>query len=313
MMIILHIGVHKTGTSALQAFLARNAALLLEHGVFYKPTTAEWPNHNPLAAAFMPGSIDHGPTRLAMTLAEAEGKTLLISSEMLGEPGVDLDLFLSCLEGHDVRVIAYVRHPSDIVVSAFNEVVRHYDMHWTRPLNEQPFAYDPSQLDVLRRWLKVPNLTLAPYDRAQWVEGSLFKDFLTMIGVPGDGFDYSQAGGNGSLPYALIEALRQVNIARPSADQHRLLVELFRTIQSEPGEYPLTAKNVRYCIDRMRDALPSYRPHFRPGFQEDFLFEQRHEPEGGWFSLQGSAMARATGFLAKVAAFVFPALDAGPL
>ncbi|TIO54560.1 MAG: hypothetical protein E5X80_11480 [Mesorhizobium sp.] len=313
MTIILHIGVHKTGTSALQAFLARNAALLLEHGVFYKPTAPEWPNHNPLAVAFMPGSTDHGPTRLAMTLAEAEGKTLLISSEMLCEPGVDLDLFLSCLEGHDVRIIAYIRHPSDIVISAFNEVVRHYDTHWTRPLNEQPFAYDPSQLDVLRRWLKVPNLTLAPYDRAQWVEGSLFRDFLTMIGVPDNGFDYSQVGGNESLPYALIEALRHVNIAHPSADQHRLLVELLRTIQSGPGEYPLTRENVRYCIDRMRDALPSYRPHFRPDFQEDFLFEQRHEPERGWFGLQRSAIATATGFLAKAAAFVLPALDAGLL
>ncbi|TPI71979.1 hypothetical protein [Mesorhizobium sp. B2-8-9] len=313
MTIILHIGVHKTGTSALQAFLARNASLLLEHGVFYKPTIPDWPNHNPLVAAFMPGSIDHGPSRLATMLAEAAGKTLLISSEMLCQPEVDLDQFLSGLKGHDVRVIAYLRHPGDIVISAFNEVVRHYDTHWTRPLNEQPFAYDPSQLDVLKRWLKIPQLVLAPYDRAQWVEGSLFRDFLTMIGVPGDGFDYSQVGGNESLPYTLIEALRHVNVARPSADQHRLLVELFRTMQSEPGEYPLTAKNVRYCVDRMRRALPFYRPHFRPGFQEDFLFEQRHEPKGGWFSLQKSAIARATGFLAKAAAFLLPTLDAGLL
>lgn len=313
MKIILHIGVHKTGTSALQSFLHRNAKLLLDRGVFYEPTTPDWPNHNPLAMSFMPASLDHGPTRLAMLLGAAKDKTVLISSEMLCEPGVDLDLLLQCLEGHDVRVIAYVRHPSDIVISAFNEVVRHYDTHWTRPLNEQPFAYDPSQMDVLKRWLKVPNLKLAPYDRFQWVEGSLFKDFLTMIGVPGDGFDYSQVGGNESLPYALIEALRHVNIAHPSADQHRAMVELLRTVKSDPGEYPLTPQNVRYCVDRMRDALPFYRPHFRPGFQEDFLLEQRHEPDVGWSRLQRSAIAKATGFLAKVAAFVFPALDSGLL
>ncbi|WP_189434610.1 MULTISPECIES: sulfotransferase domain-containing protein [unclassified Mesorhizobium] len=311
MTIILHIGVHKTGTSALQSFLHRNSALLADRGVIYKPTIPDWPNHNPLAMAFMPGSIDHGPTRLAMTLAEAENKTVLISSEMLCEPEVDFDLLLSCLKGHDVRVIAYVRHPSDIVVSAFNEVVRHHDRHWTRPLNEEPFAYDPSQLDLLRPWLKIPNITLAPYDRSQWVGGSIFSDFLAMIGVSGDSFDFSQTGGNESLSYPLIEALRHVNIACPSADQHRAILELLQTIKCGPGEYPLTRKNVRKCIKRMRLALPSYRPHFRSGFDEGYLLEPRHEPEGGWFSLRGSAIARATGFLVKAATFLFPALDAG--
>lgn len=278
MKVILHIGVHKTGTSALQSFLLRNAALLSDRGVSYKPTSTDWPNHNPLAAAFMPNSPDFGPDRLAKTLEEAGERTLLISSEMLCEPTVDIELFLSCLKGHDVRTIAYIRHPSDIVISAFNEVVRHYDQYWTRPLNERPFAYDPSQIDILRRWLKVPNLILAPYDRAQWVGGSLFADFLAMIGVSGDGFDHSQAGGNESLPYPLVEALRLVNSANPSADQHRAVVEILRTLRGEPGEYPLTPKNVKICIERMREALPSYRPHFRSGFQEAFLLEPRPAP-----------------------------------
>ncbi|MDG4876471.1 hypothetical protein P9273_15350 [Mesorhizobium sp. WSM4935] len=275
MNVILHIGVHKTGTSALQSFLQRNAALLSSRGVVYKPTIPDWPNHNPLAMAFMPGSFDHGPTRLATTLDEAENKTVLISSEMLCEPEVDLDLFLQCLRGHDVQVIAYIRHPGDIVISAFNEVVRHHDRHWKRPLNERPFAYDPSQMDVLRRWLKVSNLTLAPYDRNQWVGGSICSDFLRMIGVAGDGFDYGEVGGNESLPYPLVEALRLVNTANPTAEQHHAIVEILRTITSEPWEYPLTAKNVRTCIKHMRRALPSYRPHFRAGFQEAFLLEPR--------------------------------------
>ncbi|TPK76369.1 hypothetical protein FJ930_03590 [Mesorhizobium sp. B2-4-15] len=275
MRIILHIGVHKTGTTALQSFLHRNAALLADRGIFYKPTSSAWPNHNPLAAAFMPDAEDNGPDRLAKTLDEAGERTLLISSEMLCEPSVDIDLFLSCLKGYDVRIIAYIRHPCDIVISAFNEVVRHYNARWTRPLNERPFAYDPSQIDVLRRWLKVSNLTLAPYDSAQWVGGSIFSDFLAMIGIAGDGFDYSQTDGNESLPYPLVEALRLVNTANPSAEQHCALVETLRTIKSEAGEYPLTQTNVKLFLAQMHQALPIYRPHFRPGFQEDFLLQAR--------------------------------------
>ncbi|WP_296742905.1 hypothetical protein [Mesorhizobium sp.] len=307
MKIILHIGVHKTGTSALQAFLHRNAALLLEHGVFYKPTTSDWPNHNPLVAAFLPESVDDGLERLARTIEAADNNTLLISSEMLCGHSVDLERFLFGLEGHDLRVFAYIRHPADIVVSAFNELVRHRVSHWTRPLNEEPFAYDPSQMDVLRRWLKVPNITLAPYDRPQWAGGSIFNDFLGMIGVPCDGFDFSQTGGNESLPYPLIEALRNVNVASPSADQHRMLVELFRTIQCEPGEYPLTQRNVAKCVERMRLVLPIYRPHFRAGFDERYLLEPRHAHNDRWFS----NLARTGGSLVRKATRLFPVYGAG--
>lgn len=278
MRVILHIGVHKTGTSALQSFLHRNAALLSKRGVFYKPTSADWPNHNPLSAAFMRGSVDHGPDRLAKTLKEAGKRRLLISSEMLCEPAVDIELFLSCLKGHDVQTIAYIRHPCDILISAFNEVVRHHETRWTRPLNEKPFAYDPSQMDILGRWLGATNVTLAPYDPTQWAGGSIFSDFLNMIGVRGDGFDYSQSGGNESLPYPLAEALRLVNTINPSAEQHAAIVEGLRTIACEPKGYPLTPKNVNMCLAQMRAALPTYRPHFRPGFQEEFLLQARPFP-----------------------------------
>jgi len=317
MKVILHIGVHKTGTSALQSFLHRNASLLSDRGVFYKPTSTEWPNHNPLAAAFMPDSVDDGPSRLSLALEEAGDRTLLISSEMLCDHNVDLGRFLSCLKGHDLRVVAYIRHPCDIVVSAFNEVVRHYERHWTRPLNERPFAYDPSQIDVLRPWLTVPNLTLAPYDRAQWVGGSIFSDFLDMIGVSSDGFDYSQVRGNESLPYPLAEALRFVNIANPTADQHRVLVEHLRAIKSETAKYPLTRENVKMCIKRMRKALPSYRPHFRSGFQEAFLLELRPAPAPSTSCSNGtkitagspsikSRIVRAARSFAKMAVRLFP-------
>jgi hypothetical protein len=275
MTVILHIGVHKTGTSALQSFLHRNAALLSKRGIYYKPTITAWPNHNPLAMAFMPNITDSGPDQLAKALREAKDRTLLISSEMLCEPAVDVDLFLSCLEGHDVRTIAYIRHPCDIVISAFNEVVRHHEAHWTRQLNERPFAYDPTQMDALRRWLDATSVTLAPYDKQQWAGGSIFSDFLDMIGIAYNDFDCSQIGENESIPHPLAETLRLVNMTNPSAEQHRAILRQLRTIECAPGPYPLDPKSVNVCLAHMRQTLPSYRPHFRRGFKEDFLLEAR--------------------------------------
>ncbi len=274
MKVIIHIGVHKTGTSALQAFLARNAPLLSGRGVYYRPTIPEWPNHNPMTVGFKPG-YSSGPGLLAQQLAEADGKTLLISSEMLCEPDTDIEAFLACLSGHDVRTIAYIRHPCDIVISAFNEVVRTYESRWTRPINERPFAYNPPQIDLLGRWIERTEVMLAPYDPAQWVGGSLFTDFLSMIGVDGKCFDYRQENGNESLPYASAEELRILNATQISADQHREHVDRLRKLKRAAGPYPLTEQTIETCLTMMRETLPIYRPLFRPGFQEDFLLQPR--------------------------------------
>ena len=37
MKVVIHIGVHKTGTTFLQAALTRNRGSLLERGVYYRP------------------------------------------------------------------------------------------------------------------------------------------------------------------------------------------------------------------------------------------------------------------------------------
>lgn len=277
MKVIVHIGVHKTGTSALQAFLARNAPLLSERGVYYRPTMAAWPNHNPMSVGFSAGHSS-GPQLLAQLRQDAGERTLLISSEMLCEPQVDIEAFLRCLGGDDVRTIAYIRHPCDILISAFNEVVRTYGAKWTRPINEKPFAYDPRQIDLLRRWIERTNLTLAPYDPAQWVGESLFSDFLAMIDVDGDGFDYRQENGNVALPYPLAERLRLLNVDGVTAEQHSAFVEQFRAMECEAGPYPLTPQTIETCLTMMRETLPFYHPLFRPGFQENFLLQPRPAP-----------------------------------
>lgn len=282
MRIVVHIGVHKTGSSALQQFLFQNTKQLEEVGISYvPPLPTAWPNHNPLADAFrdngfaLPG---RGEVGMAKLLSEATAGTALISAEILCEADVDIDRFMATVRGHEVEVIAYVRHPCDIVISAFNEVVRHFETHWTRPINELPFAYDPSHLNVLRGWIERDDvkLVLAPYDRAQWPYGSLYADFLGMLNVPLAGFSTGVHKVNESVSFAAADVLRVLNTTNPTREQHAVMLEHLRKVGLRDGAYPLTPESVAMCLGSMEEALPIMRPYFRAGFREQYLLAPRH-------------------------------------
>ena len=262
---ILHLGAHKTGTTALQAFLARNTDLLSEKGFYYRPIGSRWRNHHEMVTGFHHGQ-SLGREVLQGLIRDCGDRTLLISSEMLIEPFVDVDRFLRCLDGWNVRAIAYIRHPSDILVSAWNEVVRGYQSRWTAPIDAMPFPYDPGQFDLLAQWIGKTDLTLAPYDPRQWAGGSIFSDFLSMIGVDGRGFDYRREDGNESIAFPLAEALpRKHDHRHPrSACRHSCASADCRV---RTGTVSLKPESVEACLERMREILPIYRSLYRPAFR----------------------------------------------
>ncbi len=279
MRIVIHIGVHKTGTTAIQTLLSRNTEILNEFGFYYAPTLPDvWPNHHPLVNAFKRSApLGIGEELLANLLMRADGRTVLISSEMLCETDIDIERLMTSLRGHDVEVIGYIRHPCDILCAAYDEVVRHFDHHWTQPINEPPLAYDPGQVHGLNGWLNRGDikLSLSPYDPKQWPEGSLYLDFLALLNLPIAGFDIELGRVNESLPRGSAEKLRAFNATNPTLEQHTAMVEDLRRRGSQSAGYPLTDATVKLCLQRMEDVLPRLRTHFRPGFCEDFLLAGR--------------------------------------
>ncbi len=139
--LIFHIGLPKTGSTAIQAFLARNIGLLGEHGISYPFITEEMASsggisegnalHEFVRLAKQEGIVtsyaDRAPTFFARmvenAIEQSEHQTILISGEELSALTV-LDHFRELSRQHRVRIIAYVRDPYDIVCSSWKQQVK---------------------------------------------------------------------------------------------------------------------------------------------------------------------------------------------
>lgn len=293
MKIVLHVGLHKTGTSALQQFLHQNSASLDRHGVsYYVPQPLE-NNHHQFALLFQNATKD--PTQALSTSSQIldrasnEGcHTAIISSEIFCEYGTDVDLVKTAFAGNDLNIIAYIRRPDETFFSAYSQLITEFRTRRTSRIDEMPEPYELCYSKLLKPWLdSFPpgNLILCPYDFDQMLNGSLFDDFLRQIGIEVDKtFDKSipETRANLSLPFSLLEFLRLSNhVAIDEATHSELVALLYKTWLQNKSTFPLrpagilTEQQVKRIYAKTASDLPNLMPYLRSGFQTNFLVEPR--------------------------------------
>jgi hypothetical protein len=274
--VLIHIGLHKTGTSSIQRFLQENRQTLFAEGLIYDCPTKRWPNHHLVATGIRNGQVDSEIRRFLAGLIEGRGeRTVLLSSEMFAEADFDVETFRALLDGLRVGVIAYLRNPCDQLVSSYNEVVRDPKIRWMKRITDRPFAYDPSYFTLLSRWLDWGRLTLCPYDRGQWHSGNLLSDFLHVIGADPGRFEISDVRENVSMTADFLEVLRVANGTSISEESRSMIMDILREESGgNPAKsgYPFTVEECQGIIDQLSGRFDLYRGHLRPGFEPDFLF-----------------------------------------
>lgn len=277
--IIVHIGPHKTGTSALQRFLYVNRKELRERGVIYEPVNKLWNNHHIVADAFIKNrDVNFVSDFLLNLIEENKEYDILLSSEMFCDSAFPTEQFIGLFENVELSVISYIRNPCDLIVSAYNEVVRDGSVQRKEPIDQLPWPYDPSLKNVLRHWL-LPGLAICPYDQPQWIGGTLFSDFLSTIKVDAEGLAFPKDRENESLSFPLAEIVRAANIAELEADLRAELLTLVRKSTSKGVGYPLPYNICEVCLSLLRAEMDTYRPFLRSGTREDFLFRNPSHPE----------------------------------
>ena len=129
----LHIGLNKTGTSAIQRFLASHPVELRRHGVLYPQTGRRGDAHYGLSRAL---GFAHGRERtieadernrlgaeLRDEFAQSGCSRIILSSEDFVIPG-EVRGVREFLDGFDCRIVAYVRRHDHWWLSAWNQAVR---------------------------------------------------------------------------------------------------------------------------------------------------------------------------------------------
>lgn len=282
--LILHIGAHKTGTTALQNFLALNYEQLLSYGVLYPRFSANIavPHHIIMRPIVAPKNndyiwsiegVDNIRTELDIRDAihrevdETGAHTVIMSTEFLF---VNKPIFNNIAEGNlaryakrlfsgfDVEVVVYLRNQPDWLESCYIEAVKGAHTCYEHDIKEYILYRHPEYMDYreyLEPWLDAfgrERIHVRIYERAA---GAIEKDVINNIGLffPADTMwnvpDVDES--NISLNRVAIRILRYFNQLNNSRDEGEKYI--FPLGWKELREYALVGRqSYLSCAERRK-------------------------------------------------------------
>ncbi|MBL4769010.1 MAG: hypothetical protein JKY94_15085, partial [Rhodobacteraceae bacterium] len=218
--LIIHIGAHKTGTTALQKCFQEQAQTLHGLGVFYPATN--WYHHSQHRLAFamkkmrdpaaqnfpdLECEVDELNEAIAK---DTSPKTFISSEEFFSCSAERVMFFADLLDVESVRIIATLRRPDNMLLSMYNQKAKQPGNKFNRLINpflEAPRTLDPdlSFLNNINNWTAAfggEHLTLLEYET-----GGPVPQMLNVLGLQDDSLGES-ARLNESVPGVVIEIMR---------------------------------------------------------------------------------------------------------
>ena len=182
----LHLGLHKTGTSSLQRYLADNRDALRDHGVLFPRIWIRNSAQHDLAEIVDSRALKSLVTKQLATFAEESAgmETVIISSETLALLPNPRSL-IRYFPNHDVKVILYLRQHLAHSISWYQQSVHLSDT--TVPASEFLAKNGLEFSPVVSRWRRAvgrQNILLGNYDRESMSGNDIVADFFDLIQRP---------------------------------------------------------------------------------------------------------------------------------
>ncbi|MER5523206.1 hypothetical protein ABT075_01140 [Streptomyces sp. NPDC002677] len=229
---LLHIGPHKTGTTAIQGALFAAKDKLPEHGVEF-PATSRHPMEAALAACARPAMMgDTVPTekhwtRLLKQVEATGSRTSVISSEFFADAPDDeaVGRIVEQLGGDRVHVLVTLRPIARIMPSQWQQYVQNglrmgYEEWLDHMLRKAPYEKpNPSfwrrhrHDRLVERWIRAvgaDRITVVVADDRD--RDSLLRTFEALLGLPENLLRPVPDAANRSLTLAETEMLRKLNV-----------------------------------------------------------------------------------------------------
>lgn len=203
--LIIHIGVPKTGTTAVQGYLYQNRARLAELGIYYPETFLDgfsiqdqWAHH--LHAHKWGGWLNQGRFKTKPDLAwqslreemSAMPGRYIISSERFGEliassRGSEvLDFITTYFPGVEMKFISYIRRQDVLAESFLKQTVKVnvQKRSLEQYINDLPPFLDYYRLfSTLAQYVGWENICVRLYERDRLVGQDAAQDFLVALNI----------------------------------------------------------------------------------------------------------------------------------
>lgn len=193
--VFIHIGTHKTGSTAIQRSLQKNARLLRKHGYYFVLDSKRF-----LVAlkSISNGDIDNlekERKNFRKVIENTKCHSLILSSE--GFSGSMLEAYSNISQiakklhyiigDHNVKIIVYLRRQDQFIESAYIQTI-HESKTWSfkefcSGIGVHGFDWY-EHLTHYAKFFGKENIIVRPYEKNQLKDGTVVSDFLSLIGIP---------------------------------------------------------------------------------------------------------------------------------
>lgn len=312
--VFLHIGTHKTGTTAIQIYATENRERLRQRGLLYPLRGCPQDAHMNYGHHLLAWSLTRDTSHLSEWAGlrqeietEAMPGTVISSEDFCRITTAEQVQHLCKLLGQvDLRVVIYLRRQDQYIQALYCTDVMHYGQ---RCALDNYIAFNAANMDyraVLEPWVAVlgaASVSVRPYERSQLRNGDVIEDFFSLVGLEGfEGLPRPASPPNQSYPLSAVGTLVRLRELGLKPDEMELATRLMRLLYrrgSSKLDY-LRPTEALALAARYRESNAEIARQFLNRPDGDLFLDQGSEDDRPWLARYGHPDAALKVFLRDV-------------